>query len=360
VDASPNPGQAVQAPGRAPGLFHARPYAALRAAVPALVGRSPPIEELRRLIDLVAPTATSVLISGETGTGKEVVARAIHAASERVGRPFVAVNCSALPEHLVESELFGYERGAFTGAGAARPGLFEEAGGGTLFLDEVSDLPLALQPKLLRALQEREVRRLGATRSVRVDVRVVSATNGDLGRAVREGRFRADLYYRLSVVVVHLPALRERKEDLPLLCDYFLQRHAPVTCSPLRRVSAEAMAAMDAYPWPGNVRELENVIERALVMARLDPGDALGPAHLPGELCPADASAAPEPPAAGGGGGVPLDLPAAIRRVRGHYLAEALRLSGGNKVEAARLLGISRRALYDLLAQSAPPAKPSP
>jgi two-component system, NtrC family, response regulator AtoC len=303
------------------------------------------------MIDLVAPTGTTVLITGETGTGKEVAARCIHASSERADRPLVAVNCAALPENLIESELFGYERGAFTGAAGARRGYFEEADSGTLFLDEVADLPLPLQPKLLRVLQEREVRRLGATRSVRVDVRVVAATNGDLARAVHEGRFRPDLYYRLRVIELQLPALRERKEDLPLLCEHFLRRYGPVTRSPLCRVSPAAVAAIDAYSWPGNVRELENVIERALVLARLDDGDALSPRHLPDEVrgaaAPADALLKE---------GIGLNLPEAVRRVRSQYLAEALRLSGGNKVEAARLLGISRRGLYDLLAETGHPA----
>ena len=350
-------------PGRSAAHSAPRPYPASRGArvpappsppVPDLVGSSPHILELRRMIDLVAPTATTVLITGETGTGKEVAARRIHARSERADRPFVAVNCAALPENLIESELFGYERGAFTGAAGSRRGYFEEADTGTLFLDEVADLPVPLQPKLLRALQEREVRRLGATRSVRVDVRVVAASNGDLASAVREGRFRPDLYYRLRVIELHLPALRERKEDLPPLCEHFMGRYIPVTHSPLRRVSPAAVEVMDRYAWPGNVRELENVIERALVLARLDDGDTLRPHHLPEELR-GDAPPAGAPPADERA----LDLPGAVRRVRGHYLAEALRLSGGNKVEAARLLGISRRGLYDLLAESAHPDRRS-
>ncbi|HEX6747362.1 MAG TPA: sigma-54 dependent transcriptional regulator [Longimicrobium sp.] len=310
-----------------------------------LVGSSPQMVELRRMIDLVAPTGTTVLVTGETGTGKEVAARSVHARSDRSGRPFVAVNCAALPENLIESELFGYERGAFTGAAGSRPGYFEEATTGTLFLDEVGDLPLSLQPKLLRALQEREVRRLGATRSIPVDVRVIAATNSDLMGAVRDGRFRPELYYRLHVIELHLPALRERREDLPHLCEHFLALYRPVTRSPLRRVSPAAAEAMDSYSWPGNVRELENVIERAQVLARLDEGDALLPRHLPDEVrgsyAPFDAAPA---------GGLALDLPSALHRVRSHYLAEALRLAEGNKVKAARLLGISRRGLYDLLA----------
>jgi DNA-binding NtrC family response regulator len=320
--------------------------AAPAPAVPELVGASPKVAELRRMIELVAPASSTVLLTGETGTGKEVVARRIHACSERAGKPFVAVNCAALPETLIESELFGYERGAFTGAAGSRSGYFEEADAGTLFLDEVGELPLALQPKLLRAVQEREVRRLGGSRSVRVDVRVVAATNADLACAVGQGRFRPDLYYRLCIIELRLPPLRERKEDIPQLCEHFLGRCIPRTGSPLRRVSAAASEAMDAYGWPGNVRELENVIERAMVLARLDDGDALLPCHLPPEMRAHAPAAAPPP-------GCALDLPGAVRRVRRHYLAEALRLSGGNKVEAARILGISRRGLYDLLAEEA-------
>ncbi len=344
---APRGGQAASGPDPpSSGSRRSRtPVAALLPDAVDLVGSSPQIVELRRMIELVAPTGTTVLITGETGTGKEVAARSIHARSDRSGRPFVAVNCATLPENLIESELFGYERGAFTGAAGSRPGYFEEANTGTLFLDEVGDLPLALQPKLLRALQEREVRRLGGTRSIRVDVRVIAATNSDLMRAVREGRFRPELYYRLHVVDLHLPTLRERKEDLPLLCEHFLARYRYVTRSPLRRVSPAAAEAMDSYAWPGNIRELENVIERAQVLARLDEDDALLPRHLPeevrGSYAPSDAPAA---------GGFALDLPSAIRRVRSHYLAEALRLTEGNKVQAARLLGISRRGLYDLLA----------
>ena len=341
----PGPPEAAYEPRRFFAARGARPANPPRAALPDLVGRSPALVELRRMIDLVAPTDTTVLVTGETGTGKEVAARRIHARSERAGRPFVAVNCAALPESLIESELFGYERGAFTGAAGSRAGYFEEANTGTLFLDEVADLPLPLQPKLLRALQEREVRRLGATRTVRVDVRVVAATNGDLAQAVRAGRFRPDLYYRLRVIEMHLPALRERKEDLPLLCEHFIARHAAAARSPLRRVCPAAAETMDRYAWPGNVRELENVVERALVMARLDDGDALLSRHLPAEVRGEDPCDAPA-------GGAALDLPGAVRRVRGHYLAEALRRSGGNKVKAARLLGISRRGLYDLLAET--------
>ncbi|HEX6909105.1 MAG TPA: sigma 54-interacting transcriptional regulator [Longimicrobium sp.] len=359
VDSLPSPGRTAAGAGSAPRPAHARearsPAPPSPPAVPDLIGCSRCIVELRRMIDLVAPTGTTVLLAGETGTGKEVAARRIHACSERAGRPFVPVNCAALPENLIESELFGYERGAFTGAAGSRRGYFEEANTGTLFLDEVADLPIPLQPKLLRALQEHEVRRLGATHSVHVDVRVIAATNGDLARAVQEGRFRPDLYYRLRVIELRMPALRVRKEDLPPLCEHFMRRYIPVTHSPLRRVSPAAVELMDGYAWPGNVRELENVIERALVLARLDHGDALLPHHLPEDLrrlVAPEVFATPEEERA-------LYLVNAIRRVRSHYVAEALRLSGGNKVEAARLLGISRRGLYDLLAEGGASPPPS-
>jgi transcriptional regulator with PAS, ATPase and Fis domain len=352
---APRGGQGASGPDPPPpGSRRSRaPAAALPGAVD-LVGNSPQIVELRRMIDLVAPTGTTVLVTGETGTGKEVAARSVHARSDRSDRPFVAVNCAALPENLIESELFGYERGAFTGAAGSRPGYFEEANTGTLFLDEVGDLPLPLQPKLLRALQEREVRRLGATHFIPVDVRLIAATNGDLMRAVRDGRFRPELYYRLHVIELRLPALRERREDLPGLCEHFLALYRPVTRSPLRRVSPAAVEAMDSYSWPGNVRELENVIERAQVLARLDEGDALLPSHLPEEVRGSYVPFGTTP-----AGGFALDLPSAIRRVRSHYLAEALRLAEGNKVKAARLLGISRRGLYDLLAEAGHADPPS-
>ncbi len=315
-------------------------------AAPQLVGDSDRIAELRRMIQLVAPTTSTVLVTGETGTGKEVVARQTHAFSERAARPFVAVNCAATPENLFDSELFGHERGAFTGAAGARPGYFEQANTGTLFLDEVADIPLHLQPKLLRVLQEQEVRRLGATGSVRIDVRVIAATNCDLVRAVQEGRFRPDLYYRLRVVELRLPPLRQRKEDIPPLCEHFLKQYVRATGSSFCRVSPAAMDAMDAYGWPGNVRELQNMIERTLVLARLDRTDALLPHHLPAEFRVSEAGLDP------GNEDEGLDLPGALRRVRSRYLVEALRQSGGNRVEAARLLGISRRSLYDLLAEN--------
>jgi formate hydrogenlyase transcriptional activator len=233
-----------------------------------IVGQSPALRAVLHKVDQVAGTDTAVLLLGETGTGKELFAHAIHARSRRRGRRFIAVNCAALPATLVESELFGHEKGAFTGAAQAKPGRFELADGGTLFLDEIGDLGRALQAKLLRALQDGEIQRLGATRARRVDVRVIAATNRDLEQALREGRFRDDLYYRLSVFPIELPPLRERRDDIPLLVWYFIQSRQRSLGRAVERVPRAAMDALQAYDWPGNVRELQNVIERALILSR--------------------------------------------------------------------------------------------
>jgi transcriptional regulator with PAS, ATPase and Fis domain len=313
---------------------------------PVLVGESAAMAALREMADRVAAASASVLLSGESGCGKEVLARYLHARSPRAAGPFVAINCAALPDTLVEAELFGYDRGAFTGAVGAKPGLFEQANGGTLFLDEVTEIAPALQAKLLRALQERSTRRLGSVRSTRLDLRVIAASNLDPRAALREGRLRDDLYYRLRVLELRLPPLRERPEDLPPLCRHFFARLAAAGAHAFRDVGSEALEAMEAYAWPGNVRELENVAERATVLARPGDGDLL-PLHLlPDEV----RTGAPAP------GGAPdgdarLDLAAATHRLRRRYVAEALHLSGGNKSEAARLLGISRRGLYDLMSE---------
>jgi len=237
-----------------------------------IVGRSPALMGVLHLIEQVAPTGTAVLLTGETGTGKELIARAIHRKSPRRERPFVAVNCAALPGTLIESELFGYERGAFTGALQKRLGRFEVASGGTIFLDEISDIPGDIQGRLLRVLQEGTFERLGSSRTIRTDVRVVAATNRDLEGAVAEGRWRADLYYRLKVFPIEVPPLRERREDIPLLVWYFVTLKRKTLARAVTRVPDRAMAAFERYDWPGNVRELENVIERALI---LSPGDTL-------------------------------------------------------------------------------------
>ena len=242
-----------------------------------IVGRSPVFAGALRVARLVAPTDATVLIYGETGTGKEVLARHIHQMSRRAGR-FVAINCGAIPESLLETELFGHEKGAFTGAVGARVGKFEAADGGTVFLDEVGDMSPAMQVKLLRVLQERTFERVGSTRPIRVDVRVIAATNKDLRRLVREGRFREDLFYRLSVVPIELPPLRERPEDIPLLAQHFLEKHRARYGKQAEGFTPRAMRRMQRYPWPGNVRELENVVLRCLAL--LDGATVIDECHL--------------------------------------------------------------------------------
>ncbi len=311
----------------------------------ALVGHSLAIIDVMKTVARVAPTQSSVLLLGETGTGKELVARTIHRYSERNGRRFVAVNCSALAEGLLESELFGHVRGAFTGAAASRPGLFREADHGTLFLDEIGDISPALQARLLRALQEHEIVPVGSEAAVKIDVRIIAATHRDLSTLVRTGKFREDLYYRLNVVTLQLPPLRDRKQDIPLLLDHFLreltERHGrgPVALDP------EAQWRLLAYDWPGNVRELQNVLERALVLAEQD---VIGPEHLPAEVRPGSESEvrAVPPPDQGSGvhepraGGL-LSLEEVERR----HVMRVLEATGGSREEASRILGISRRTL---------------
>lgn len=312
-----------------------------------LIGRSQAIVEVQEMAARTSLSRSTVLLTGETGTGKEVLARLMHATSRRAAGPFVAVNCAALPESLVESELFGHERGAFTGAVSTSPGLFEEAHGGTLFLDEVAELPCSAQTKLLRVLQDSRVRRVGSSAERHVDVRVLAATNRPLQQALAEGTLRRDLYYRLCVVELHLPALRDRREDLPVLAQHFLDRYARRNSSTLRRVSGAALDVLDSYDWPGNVRELENVIERATVLAPPEDGELLLPDHLPagikGNIADMPGVAAPDEC---------LDLEAAMQRLRSRYATEALRRAEGNKAQAARLLGLSRRGFYYLLEQA--------
>ena len=305
---------------------------------PQLIADGPAMKEVLRVVQKVAPTSTTVLIEGESGTGKEVVARALHDLSPRADRPFVAVNCGAIPEQLIESELFGHAKGAFTDARTAKRGLFEEADGGTILLDEVGELPLPLQPALLRVLQEGEVRRVGDARSTRVDVRVLAATNRDLGGQVQAGKFREDLYYRLNVVGVKLPPLRERVEEIRSLSERFLQRHAERMGLPRRHLSQRALEVMARYRWPGNVRELENALERALVLSE---DDAIEPDALPE---PVRAAAAPEP--------VPsaldpddLSVKRAQRVLEADLIRKALDRTGGNRTRAAELLELSPRAL---------------
>jgi two-component system response regulator AtoC len=300
-----------------------------------IVGRSPRIAQALTLADKVARHPSTVLITGESGTGKELIARHIHEASPRASRPFVAVNCAAIPEALLESELFGHAKGAFTGATADRQGLFEEAHEGTLFLDELGDLPVALQVKLLRALQEGEVRPVGDNASRTVDVRLVAATARDLESDVAEGKFRADLYYRINVVRIHLPALRERSEDIPELVRHFIERFNRRLGMHVTGASPAAMRALVEYPWPGNVRELENVVERAMV---LTDGPQLDVEQLPTLAAPttrSDAAASP------------LDLSVKRRTedLERALIKEALERTRGNRTRAAKLLDLSHRAL---------------
>ena len=299
-----------------------------------IVGRSPKLAQALSLAQKVARHPSTALITGESGTGKELIARHIHDASPRAAKSFVAVNCGAIPEALLESELFGHTRGAFTGATAERQGLFEEADGGTIFLDELGDLPLPLQVKLLRALQEGEVRRVGDNTSRAVDVRVVAATARDLETDVADGKFRADLYYRINVVRIHLPALRDRTEDIPELVRHFIDRYNKRLGLRVTGVTAAAMLALVEYPWPGNVRELENVIERAMV---LTDGDQLGVEQLPvlGPTTRVDA------------GGSPLDLSVKRRTedLERSLIKEALERTRGNRTRAAKVLDLSHRAL---------------
>jgi len=306
---------------------------ALRAPS-GIVGRSPKIAQALTLADKVARHPSTVLITGESGTGKELIARHIHDASPRAARPFVAVNCAAIPEALLESELFGHAKGAFTGATAERQGLFEEAHEGTLFLDELGDLPVPLQVKLLRALQEGEVRRVGDNASRTVDVRLVAATARDLESDVAEGKFRADLYYRINVVRIHLPALRERSEDVPELVRHFVDRFNRRLALRVTGVTAAAMRALVEYPWPGNVRELENVVERAMV---LTDGPQLDVPQLPTLAAPASRA----------DGASPLDLSVKRRteELERALIKEALERTRGNRTRAAKLLDLSHRAL---------------
>ena len=296
------------------------------------------MKEVMRLLHKVAPLPTTVLIEGESGTGKEVVARTLHELSPRAERPFVAVNCGAIPEPLIESELFGHVKGAFTDARSAKRGLFEEADGGTLLLDEVAELPLQLQPALLRVLQEGEIRRVGDSRTTRVDVRVLAATNKDLSSLVQAQRFREDLYYRLNVVQLRLPPLRERSDELAVLAQRLLERHGARIGVPPRRLSSQALHLLARHRWPGNVRELENALERALVLSE---DEEIGPEALP-EAVRAESPREPVPARLD-----PDDLSVkrAQRVLEADLIRRALLRTGGNRTRAAELLELSQRAL---------------
>ena len=302
----------------------------------AFIGKSPKMLEIFETIRKTADSASTVMITGESGTGKELVARAIHQDGARRKGPFISVNCGAVPEGVIESELFGHVKGAFTGAVANTLGLFSAADGGTLFLDEITEIPASVQVKLLRAIQEREVRRVGDTRDLKVDVRLIAASNRDLTKAVADGTLREDLFYRLNVIPIHLPALRDRRDDIPLLVTHFVEKISKEMGKPVRAVAPETLAVLEQYHWPGNIRELENVIERAIV---LGSGEILEPSALPPDLRrPRGAQDVPiEIPEQG------IDLETTLDRIEQQYMEAALERTGGVQTRAAELLGLSFR-----------------
>ena len=312
-----------------------------------IVGQSSALADVLAKVEQVAPTSSTVLLRGETGTGKELVAHAVHINSRREDKPFVRVNCAALAPGVLESELFGHEKGAFTGAVGRRPGRFELADGGTLFLDEVGDLPMEVQIKLLRSLQEREFERVGGTETIRVDVRVISATNRDLEGMIEEGSFREDLYYRLNVFPILLPPLRDRLDDLPVLAEHFIAKFARNTHKQVTGISHEALVKMRAYTWPGNVRELENIIERAMILVK---GETILPADLafarrPSQTGPVTTIGEGVPAAAAPDGGS-RPLAERLLEEEKREIVAAVEKSGNNIAGAARLLGINRSTLY--------------
>jgi DNA-binding NtrC family response regulator len=319
-----------------------------------IVALSAKMQEVLAIVERVAPTNSTVLLGGESGVGKDMIARAIHQHSRRASGPFIKINCTAIPENLLESELFGFEKGAFTGAMTAKPGKFELADKGTIFLDEIGDVPGAIQVKLLRVLQEREFERLGGTKTLKVDVRVLAATNQDLRAALEQGTFREDLYYRLNVVPISIPPLREHKEDIPYLVDHFLARLARESAKPITSITPAAMRLLMDFHWPGNIRELENIIERAVALSSgtmLDVGDIrldVGPGGAvvgPG-MSASDASGPFLPP------GMTLE------QYEDEIIKEALRRATGNKSQAARLLGLSRNAFRYRLSKLGVPDEP--
>ncbi len=325
-----------------------------------IIGESAPIQDIFRIVEKVADTPSTVLITGESGTGKELVAQALHSGSARESQPLIKINCAAIPKDLMESELFGYERGAFTGAVTAKPGRFELADGGTLFLDEIGEIPIEMQVKLLRALQESEFERVGGVKTIKVDVRLIAATNRDLQKDIQAGRFREDLFYRLNVVPIALPPLRERRTDIPLLIEFFLEKYNRKLNKAIERVEPEAMSVLKHYAWPGNIRELENMVERTLLFA---DGPTIQLDDLP-ELLREQAAPVMTPPASLAPPGaaslpipvpIPADADASMRDiVKGaaaalerDLITRALDETGGNVTQAAKKLKISRKSLQN-------------
>jgi DNA-binding NtrC family response regulator len=313
-----------------------------------LVGYSGAMQEIFATVSRVAATRATVLLAGESGVGKDMIARAIHQHSPRADRPFIKINCTAIPENLMESELFGYEKGAFTGANISKPGKFEQADTGTVFLDEIGDVPLSVQVKLLRILQEREFERLGSNKTRHIDVRVLAATNVDLRAALEEGAFREDLYYRLNVLPINIPSLRERKEDIPFLAVHFVKKLSKELGGRVESISEGAIRKLLEYHWPGNVRELENVIERSIVLS--------GGAVLEAEDIKLDLHPLPRAHAGGAADFLPEGM--TLEQYEQHLIREALRRANNNKSQAARLLGLTRNALRYRLSQMGLDTKP--
>ncbi len=335
--------RAVKDGGLRERVAHLETLVGERLAFENIIGSAPPMRRVLEQVGRVAQTHSTVLITGESGTGKELIVRALHAHSPRAERPFVAVSCGALPETLLENELFGHVKGAFTGAAEQKIGLLSVANGGTLFLDEVGEIPLTTQVKLLRVIQEREFTPLGATQPLSVDIRLVSATNRNLKEEVRAGRFRSDLFYRLGVIPIHLPPLRERREDIPLLANHFVRTFNRMLGGKVSGIEPEAMRALVRYNWPGNVRELENVIERAMVMAE---GETVTTRDL---LFDAEMASAAGGDAGGGGAAAILSYKEAKAAFERDYLHNLLTTANGNVSEAARLSGRLRSDLYAMM-----------
>jgi len=300
-----------------------------------IIGQSAAMQKILEIVAQVKDLPANILIEGESGTGKELVARAIHASSSRASGPFIAVNCAAIPETLLESELFGYVRGAFTDARKDRSGLFREANGGMIFLDEISEMPTSLQSKLLRVLEDKEVRPLGANHGEKIDARVLSASNRNLQEQVRSGKFRQDLYYRLNVIRIELPALRDRREDLPLMLQHFIEKFAAAAKRQVDGIEADALAALKSYDWPGNIRELEHTIERAVLLGK---GSRIGLEDLPPNVVATGQSSIVMAQA--------LTRQLTLRDLEREYVAKVLESTNGNKTEAAKILGVDRTTLY--------------